>query len=167
MQPGIGRGLANIDETAPVLDPKTRFETLGDHVAQRPGPQFLTHAFGKRHQALADQHGQQGEQAGNPEQRHQQVARRQSGSAENGNLRVPRQRRQRIQTADQHRYGDQLIDHPGQAQGHENHRMAQLIPTLADAAQFVDQVEKAEEREECRKHEKNSGEGFAHEIALV
>ena len=50
---------------------------------------------------------------------------------------------QRIKSADQRRYGNQLVDQPGQAQGHENHRMTQLIATLADAAQFVDQVEES------------------------
>ena len=80
---------------------------------------------------------------------------------------MPGQRRQRIEGADQRRNGDQFIDQPGQAERHENHGMSQLIAAFADAAQFVDQIEKTEEREERHKDQENGPQGFAHQIALV
>ena len=168
LQDGIGHRLPDIDETAPVLDPEAGHETLlGDHFAHRPRLHFLRHPVGKRHQRLANQENQQCQQTGNPKQGHQQVTRRQTGSAQHRDFRMAGQRGQRIERTDQGRNWNQLINQARQTERDIKHCLIKLVAVLADAAQFVDQVEEGKQRDEGKQHEKDRSEYLAHQVALV
>ena len=136
---------ADIHEASPILDPQAAIEPLlGNHPAECLGADFLGKTLRERHQPLTDKKGQDRQEPGHPEQRHQQIPGSQTGSTQHRDFGMSRQRRQRVQGADQRGNRDQFVNQPGHAQRHEKQRMAQLVTRLADIAQFVDQVKKAE-----------------------
>ncbi len=129
--------------------------------------EFRGSAPRKGHQHLADEERQDSQQPGDPEQGQQDVPGRQSGSAQDGDFRVSRQRQQRVERADQRGDRNQFIERTGQAERDVGDGMRELVAASADAAQLVDQVEEAEQGEEGEKNQEDCGKGLTHQVALI
>ena len=129
--------------------------------------QLLCGALGRRRDRLANDEGQRGEKQRDLHEAQQEASGRHAGGAQHGDLRMPRQRRQGIERADQHGDRHQLIDAAGRAQQDEEDRVVDLVRALADVLHFGDHVEEAEQREEADEDKKDPSRHFARKVAPV
>jgi len=113
---------------------------LSDDCTRRRKLQLLGGSFGNWRDKLPENQGGDYKDYADPEQRGRGSQRRQSRPAHDGEFRIGSQMRYSVESADQNRDGEQLVDVGRHRKRNKSQGMLQPVLALAKVGELVDQV---------------------------
>ena len=156
----------DVDEIRVVLHPESGAERLRHDRARRGlEPQFLRRLFAGRCHEFADKKSQHRKRHADLHQRDRHALYRYAGNPHYGVFGMSDHLRQRKQGADQRRDRQDLVGPAGQAKNHVQRREGQPVAAVPDIAQFLNEIEEREQKQQCRKYQRSTPEDLYGHIA--